>query len=297
MTESDSAASLAIWNDGRWNVSAELFAEKVWQDDDITNDLRLMAMSAAGEATGFVVATARSTAPGGGCLKMLAVTPQARRQGIATQLLNAVEAQFRRDNLTTIRLGESPPNYLQPGVDSDDQSGMSFFARRGFVQFGTVHDMTCQLDHASLDTSADEKRLEEDAIVVRRAALEDREQIGNLLGAFWPTWRPEVAVAFDQNPKSVHVAVVDNPPSHRVIGFAAHSTNNQSVGWFGPMGTDPAFRGTGVGTVLLKRCLHDLRTVGFTEATIPWVGPVEFYTRTVGAHVARTYHRFEKKLD
>ena len=81
-----------------------------------------------------------------------------------------------------------------------------------------------------------------------------------------------------------------------MIGFAAHDANNVGTGWFGPMGTAPEFRGRRIGEVLLKRCLADTRAQGLTQATIPWVGPTEFYERTVRARITRRFVRLEKRL-
>ncbi len=62
------------------------------------------------------------------------------------------------------------------------------------------------------------------------------------------------------------------------------------------MGTDPAARGLGVGAVLLRRCLRDLRQRGLGRATIAWAAALPFYERACGATVERRFRRVEKAL-
>jgi hypothetical protein len=62
------------------------------------------------------------------------------------------------------------------------------------------------------------------------------------------------------------------------------------------MGTLESERQHGIGTVLLKRCLADLRTAGHGSAQIDWTGPVRFYARAVGARIDRTFWPYQKSL-
>jgi hypothetical protein len=55
-------------------------------------------------------------------------------------------------------------------------------------------------------------------------------------------------------------------------------------------------RGSGVGAVLLRRCLADQRALGLATAQICWVGPVAFYARTVGAYLERTFRIMHREL-
>jgi GNAT superfamily N-acetyltransferase len=57
------------------------------------------------------------------------------------------------------------------------------------------------------------------------------------------------------------------------------------VGIFRPMGVRKNARGMGLGSVLARRALCSLRSLGFSYAIIPAVGLVEFYERCCGARV------------
>ena len=115
----------------------------------------------------------------------------------------------------------------------------------------------------------------------------------NMLDRHWPPWKHEVGVSLCNSPPSLHVAVKNGA----IVAFSAWNANNRGTGWFGPMGTAPEARRQGVGQVLLFRCLADMQAMGLMEATIPWVAPVDFYRKTIGAEVSRTFHRYEKVLN
>jgi hypothetical protein len=80
------------------------------------------------------------------------------------------------------------------------------------------------------------------------------------------------------------------------VAFAAHDGNNAGLGWFGPAGTLPAHRGRGLGAALLLQCLLDVAEAGHEAGVIAWIGPREFYERTVGAVDDRMFVVMEKPL-
>lgn len=296
-----------IWNAGvpHASLSRALFDEKIRGDPDVTDAMVITARDHRGDVAGFGVCVPRGTEPGVGTIKMIAVHPRLHRQGIGSTIMKGLVARLSESGCSKIRLGESPPNYLQPGVDADDDRANAFFRAMGFVSFGTAQDMTCPLPGLDLDTTADEQRLADAGIVVRRACAreQERERTPNAaaqeatvlaaIGEQWKAWLPEVQSALALSPPGLHIAETRDGA---FAGFAAHSANNRSVGWFGPMGTHPDFQGLGIGGVLLRRCLRDLRDAGFESATIPWVAPVGFYERAVGARISRSYLRYEMTI-
>ncbi len=63
------------------------------------------------------------------------------------------------------------------------------------------------------------------------------------------------------------------------------------------MGTIPAAEGQGLGRILLWRCLRDQKAQGHPTAIIPWVGPIDFYTRYASAQITRIFDRYAKHID
>ncbi len=295
MTEADTPALRDLWNRAaRFDrISEHVFREKAWLDEGIDNDLRLVAEIDETPAA-FAVAAVRPKEDGpAGYVKMLAVRPALQRKGLGSALLARLEHELRARGAHTCRPGESAPNYLTPGVDLRYTKATVFLENRGYEMIGQSYNMEAELEGLPLDTSAAEKRLEDAGLHIRRATESDRDDMMAMLAEHWPSWQDEVGAAFSNDPTSLFVARRDN----RVVAFSAYETNNRGTGWFGPMGTAPDARGHGVGSVLLKLCLANLREAGYLRVTIPWVAPISFYLHHVGAEVCRVFNRYEKKLD
>jgi len=81
--------------------------------------------------------------------------------------------------------------------------------------------------------------------------------------------------------------VAEDTRTHTFLGVAAYNTVRRRA--LGPMGVLPQAHGTGLGTILLKRCLRDLRSDGYLTEEIFSVGPIPFYARTVNARIFYQY--------
>ena len=83
---------------------------------------------------------------------------------------------------------------------------------------------------------------------------------------------------------------------HKAIrGFASDDVT-MFRGGFGPTGVDEKLRGLGIGKSLLLRCLLDMKQRGYPRCEIVWVGPISFYTHTVGAKICATFVQGSKKI-
>lgn len=295
MRESDCQAAVELWASvvPFDQLGPQLLEEKVWGDPDFRPELALVCREQA-QLLGFGVAVCRQKDGNTiGFIKLLAVAPDVQRAGIGTAIYEQLENRCREFGAVEMRIAESAPNYLQPGVDERSFAAISFFAKHGYANIGRACNMTVDLsDWAS---SYRGKILSDDdcgdyRILRATPMLEAATQ--EFVTRHWPPWWGEVSVALRNDPVSLFVAVDDG----QVIGFAAYDGNNLGTGWFGPMGTCPQQRGRGIGRQLLAHCLDDMRTQGYTKATIPWVGPVEFYSKECGAVVDRTFVRLAKQL-
>lgn len=283
----------------RWNQSASfdplapgLLDEKVWQDPDHDKELCLVAETSAG-LVGFGMGVARQADDQiVGFLKLLAVATGHQRQGIGSALLRTIEQRLAARGAKTVRVGESAPNYLTPGVDMRYQPATRFFPAQGYQPLSESVNMIASLENSRGPGAEDLARLESAGIHVRRATTSDARELNDLLRQFGGTWEAEVACSLRQAPARVHLAFRGD----ELLGFAACEGNNVGTGWFGPMGTTQTARGLGIGKVLLDCCLADLAALGHEQAIIPWVGPVGFYAEHIGARVYRKFQRFEKVL-
>ena len=116
-------------------------------------------------------------------------------------------------------------------------------------------------------------------IAIKRAMHIDRDRIVEYVAAnFSAGWRSECQAAFSRQPASMFIAV----KNREIIGFACYDCTAKGV--FGPTGVTASFRGLGVGTALLRKCLLSMREEGYAYAAIGWVtDALAFYEKTVGA--------------
>ena len=258
-----------------------------------------LVAESAGSVSGAAFGSLRDREAGGpvlGYLDLLAVAPPARGHGTGAALLGAAEQELAARGAQGFRLAGNPPLYLWPGVDSRYAGMVALAGRAGYERYAEALNMAVDLTAGlpatdPLNTSADEARLAADGITVRRAAAGEAGPLGDwLAGGPWggSSWPAEVARTLALDPPGCHIA----ERSGQYLAFASHGVNRHN--WFGPMGTLDAERRRGIGAVLLKRCLADMREAGLDSAQIGWTGPVQFYARNVGAVPDRVFWLYRK---
>jgi mycothiol synthase len=252
-----------------------------------------LVAESGGAVAGVVCGSLRRDPSGGtarGYLDLLAVVPSARRRGIGGTLLGAAEHELATLGAAGFRLTGNAPVYLWPGVDTRYAAMVALAGRAGYQRYGEGLNLTVDLTGLP-GTQAGEHRLAAGGITVRRACAGDAGPLAGWLrqgpwgGSSWPG---EVARSLDRDPPGCYVAERDGA----YLAFACHGVNRR--GWFGPMGTMDAERRRGIGAVLLKRCLADIRADGLHSAQIGWTGPVQFYERAVGARPDRMFWLYRK---
>ncbi len=272
-----------------------LFEEKTFGDFDYDPELTLVGnIEDRSFPAAFIQGVIRKRESDKvGYIKLICVDSNERRKGFATKLYENVELKMRKRGVKQIRIYESYPNYFMPGVDPFYTEAVCFFERLGYKKIGDTSNLAADLSLRNFDTESEEKNLMDEGIIFRRAEMTDKEKIINWLQEKFPAWIGEVSVAYQNNQITVFICEHDG----KLIAFSAHEGNNKGTGWFGPMGTDTNLRGKGIGGILLKKCLKDMKEMGFVKAIIPWVGPIPFYMRHAGSKVERVFWRYEKIME
>jgi len=272
-----------------------LLKEKTFGDPDYRSDLTLLAFKEGNETpVGFMQAVVRDRVTEKiGYIKLLCVDSNERRKGVASHLYKEVENKFKQAGIKKIRVYESYPNYFMPGIDPSYTEAVCFFERKGFKKFGDTSNLSADLLNQDFSTEKEEEKLRKENIICRRAEEKDRNIILDFINNKFPAWNGEVSGALENNPITIFISEVNG----KMKAFSAHEGNNKGTGWFGPMGTDDSLRGKGIGGILFKKCLNDLKEMGFVKAIIPWVGPIPFYMHYANSKVERVFWRYEKILE
>ncbi len=294
LQDTDVESLLRLWNRvaPHDQLNPQLLDEKVFDDPDFNREL-VIVVDDNRQFLGFVMGVIRQDdAEKRGYIKLMGVDPKVQRRGVGTRLLKEIEERLARAGCSAIRLFESNPNYLVPGLDPRYTEAVSFFEKRGYERFGETVNMQVELVNQDFATAEEEPRLRNEGVEIRRAIMGDHDELVSFLQSQWPGWIPEAQRELLNYPVSLHLAL----HNERVVAFAGFDGNNFNTGWFGPMGTHPEFRGKGVGGVLLRRCLQDIKAQGHRYAIIPWVGPYVFYSHHSGARISRIFWRYKKDL-
>jgi predicted N-acetyltransferase YhbS len=258
---------------------------------------RTVALVAADdtELVGVALASLSHRDPAVGHLDLVAVHPRLRRRGIGRALLVAAEGALAAAGAGQVLIEGNMP-YGWPGIDVRYTPAVCAALALGYQQESTAWNMTTDLstpDAPGLrDTAPDESRLAGNGVAVRRATGEDVPALTAFIKAtFSDGWAWEVEQSIGRAGAGCHLAIRTDG---EILGFAAYGAQRST--WFGPMGTAPAGQRSGIGGVLLRRCLAEQRAAGDTRVLIGWVGPVPFYSRTVGAYIERVFVLYRKEL-
>ena len=282
-------------------IPLDWFKFKVLGDPDADPSLSLVALD-SGKPVGFMVGVARRTEGGlEGFLKVWATDGSHRDKGIAKSLYQCIEDRLRElgaggfDKLTAgkIGVGYSRPNYITPGIDAGAYTpAVGFLLRRGFKYIGMNYNMDVPLSGRTFRDPDLEARLAAQGITARRLGKDEADRFISWMpeDGWSPGWQYQVRTASEAEPTAVFIAEKES----RYVGFAVY--DGVRPGWFGPMGTSEEMRGTGIGSILLFKCLEDMRDKGYPICRICAVGPLYFYSKVIAAVVTRTFWLMEKEL-
>lgn len=281
----------------RWDQSdASSLVELLWPQEH--PELAVVATE-DGEPVGCALGALRGDR---GHINLLMVAPGVRRRGLGRALLQTLEQRLESAGAQRIFAGGASPRFAWAGVDVRYSAAGFLLESAGYAKANQAVNMTVDLTEAEswLGGAGDldglgglgAEAVPED-VTLRPLREDDRAAITPWLASFGGTWLEETLATLERPGSRCHLAVRnDGRPDAAYLGFACYGVNRAD--WFGPMGTDEASRGLGIGSVLLRRCLADLRAAGYDSAQIAWVGPTKFYAKVVDAYIDRVFWIYRK---
>lgn len=259
-------------------INAEFFQRKVLLDQNY--DPRGILVAAADDKiVGFVLGMVRrhkieDSAPDfdRSWITLLAVDEDYRRQGIATKMIEQLEAYFKDSKCTSNWVASYAPNYFIPGVDiAAYPEALEFFKSIGWKEVYRPLAMDADLVHLKTPDWVNEK---EKNLVAAGVTFETyrpeliQPLMDFMLAEFPGDWQRYARDAMirivngEYQPSNLWVAHIDG----KVLGFVQHD----NVCRFGPFGVAVNERGRGLGAVLLLKVMHAMRAKGMHNAWFLW---------------------------
>ena len=271
-TASDEEGLLETWHDAMWAdpIDAVTWRGRYLLDPDFQPETAPVAVDpATGRVVGFVLGFTRAGSPDAWVVAF-GVAPDRRREGIGTALMETFETAARDAGANRILFGPYIPSYLTPGVDvSAYADALPFLASLGADEGGRPLSMKANLTNyrAEATVAERERSLAGEGITVRRATARDILPLLAFLDAHFPHWtedaRGVMRDLFGGDPRGVTLHLAED--RGEIIGYAQTRAER-----FGPFGVNEAYRGRGVGAVLLSRALRAMRAQGFHSAWFLW---------------------------
>lgn len=252
-----------------------------------------------------------------GYITLLAVHPDAQRQGIGTVLLGAAEAKFQASGATRSVIGGSF-HHVMPGIPvtspafataSDPEAlaatsaaALAFFEARGYAMDKEVWDV--RRDLSQLPALPEIGPLPEGMVLRPTAEGEEHAMLEFLIREFPGRWARDMAhhVVTGQPVSQIFglfergrpqgFALISPPGSYGALRWEGF---NRRVAALGPIGVSERMRGRGLGLALLVRALEQLRSWGATDTVIDWTDLLDFYAK-VGFTPWIRYRLAEKAL-
>lgn len=234
-----------------------------------------------------VVATVTGPDSEDAFVRLLAVDPRVRRQGLGRRLLVAAEGDAVALGRRGLTIGADAPFFLWPGVPVTSTPMLCLLERLRYNRTETNFDMTLDLDALPGEAAARTPQPDPYPAGPRLAGPDDRAGIDGWMATHWANWRAEVLRAVDKGNLLIDV------DDRGLRAFCAFEVNRR--GFLGPVAVRPDLLGQGAGRAVLLAALQELRRRGRTQVDVVWVGPVRPYAR-LGGRVSNVYFVYRKDL-
>lgn len=306
LQEGDTAEAVALWNRSRPDcpMDAREWAGVVLADENYDPKLCL-CVERDGRMEGLVVGVVRrypylerGREEGRAFILALAVEPKMRGKGIGGHLLEALEAQFKQRGCTRITMGAYSPYYFMAGVPAGETAVLSWLERRGYVRGEAAYWMERSLagyERPAYVVKREECLREDGFDFIPYEACWAGALLAFLEKEFSTGWRVHAMRAIQQRRLEGRCFLCCR--DGRVAGYVQRGAGGEE-GRFGPFGVAAAYRGRGLGAVLLHRMWESMQKAGLESVYFRSTeeNGRRLYERH-GMYVKQAYYHFEKTED
>ncbi len=281
----DERGFIAAWNrsmpaDG---IGETLFINRILTDANF-DPAGLFVAEEDGKIVGGLAAIVRKTPmsgtdlePDNGWISAFFVMPDYRRHHIGRDLMAAADEFFKSRNRTTVYFASYAPNYFVPGIDRElYPDGAALLEASGFKKLYQCAAMDKSLVGFSIpeDIRQVEETRRGEGYVIENLTLPYVYQVINFNNReFDPDWTRAIRDALKTSVPMSNVLIARR--GGEVVGFCIYGGYDGVGERFGPFGVAESLRGTGLGKVLLYRCLEQMRQEGLHTAWFLWTGEKE----------------------
>ncbi|MEW5816697.1 MAG: GNAT family N-acetyltransferase, partial [Spirochaetota bacterium] len=261
---SDLLTNLSLFMNTNHNLdhfTPTLLKEKIFKDPDYDEGLVISA-GLDGGFYGFAMTVLRTN--GLGFIKLIAVKEETRLKGLGTTLYGILESRLKAKGCKTVRVYNSAPNYFLPGVDVRYTPAVCFFEKLGFRKYSETYNMVVELSDGVFQADYDDTNSKTPGFQVRRVSEGTKEKFLDFMHVYFPGWQYEASNMLTGEEITAFIGLKGD----EIAGFSGYDGNNLGTGWFGPIGVRDDYRGMGLGSILLKVCLNDMKK-HYTKAVIP----------------------------
>jgi mycothiol synthase len=286
-----------------YDYSLETFRRATLMDEGSTPELSMVAINKDENPIAFFFAVFRKPwvikFRNKLVIKMFVVDSTRRCEGIGTMMMRELLKRAKQHEKASWRMKisvmDSNPHFLLPGLDPRHTEAFYFLKKNGFKRY-RIQKHRINLKIRKEDFPNEEPAKEKNGYKISRASQEEKEETVGFVKKHFGlgTWPEETRISFENDPPTTFIA--RDPIKNEVIGFAAHSV--LFPGSFGPTGVDKVLRGKGIGGLLLKWCLWDIKQMGLKKCIIMWVvGDTKyFYLKSANARIHHIYWPMKKRI-
>jgi predicted N-acetyltransferase YhbS len=295
---SDIAAATDVWNMACGEslcITHDLFEYNTRPTPGVAQMGRVAVLD--GKTVGTVLA---SVAQRRGWVDVIAIAPQAQRQGIGAGLLDWACGWLREQGCEEVRLGSSLRPFV-PGLPAELMT-LAFFIKQGWTHNGEEWDLACNLaeQRYALPDDADYR--------CRPAEPGDLTDFHDFLGRNFPgRWHWEFNEFLREEGRLTDYMLLH--AQGRVHGFCRVTLADSERpidryymhdlpkpwGQLGTVGVSEEMRGRGFGRAVVVAALQRLQTLGVRGCVIDWTDLLDFYAK-FGFKPLRQYHMLSKNV-